>query len=374
MCSAVDTAPTMEEDDGFTMVDETFGVREPSECSDQEEEKEENPPRFQNKTLVPAEPVQLGGESSSAAPVACSPQIPLATGSDDDNRVMLTALSGMESADTQGCASKTATRGVLAMLRRGINPESAEAGQVIMTSDKPSTLRDTAAASSASTPGRKIPGATAPATPAVVVEDPPSEIGPAGPPAGPSASTKKDSKEINTIIIIPAARNTNNEASTAPAAATPPTVAFPSRWSEPTTTAAATTPSSSGAAAPNARALIRKTAVFVAHAADPAKKGEEEPATTTKALTVRLVPGDCAFRTVVPRTGAGSLNTAGHVKREIERKLGLRQLVHLSFVVVSNSSEQRFVFCRLSSMLFFSALFLTARTGCCFIFSFPLRM
>lgn len=352
MCSAVDTAPTMEEDDGFTMVDETFGVREPSECSDQEEEKEENPPRFQNKTLVPAEPVQLGGESSSAAPVASSPQIPLATGSDDDNRVMLTALSGMESADTQGGASKTATRGVLAMLRRGINPESAEAGQVIVTSDKPSTLRDTAAASSASTPGRKIPGATAPTTPAVVVEDPPSEIGPGGPPAGPSASMKKDSKEINTIIIIPAARNTNNEASTPPAAAAAPTVAFPSRWSEPTTTTAATAPSSSGAAAPNARALIRKAAVFVAHAADPAKK-EEELATTTKALTVRLVPGDCAFRTVVPRTGAGSLNTAGHVKREIERKLGLRQLVHLSFVVVSSSSEQRFVFVGLSSMLFF---------------------
>lgn len=327
----------MDDDDGFTMVDETFGVREPSDCSDQEEEEEEkNPPRFQNATLVPGGPVELGGESSSTAPVASSPHVSLATSLDDDSRVVLTALSGTESVDTQEVASKTASRGVLAMLRRGINPESAEAkaGQVIITSDKPSTLGGTA--SSASTPGRKIPAATAPTTAAVVVEDTPSEIGPGGPP-GPSASTKKDNKEMNAIVIparlVPAAKPNESSSIICVATTTPSAAAAaatsPSRRSEPTANAAMP---SSGAAAPNAHALIRK-AVSVALAADPTE--EEKPA-TTKALTVRLVPGDCAFRTAVPRTGPGSLNTVAHVKREIERKLGLRQLVHLSFVVVSS--------------------------------------
>ena len=351
--SAVDTAPTMDDDDGFTMVDETFGVREPSDCSDQEEE-EENPPRFQKVTLVPGGPVQLGEESSSTAPVASSPHVPLATSSDDDSHVLLTALSGMESADTQGGASKTASRGVLAMLRRGINPESADAGQVIITSDKPSMLRETA--SSASTPGLKIPAAAAPTTAAVVVQDTPSEIGPGGPP-GPSASTKKDSKEMNAIVIpaslVPAAKpnkasSINCVATTTPSGAAA-AVTSPSRRSEPTASAA--TPSS-GAAAPNAQALIRK-AVFVALAADPAAAAEEEekPA-TTKTLTVRLVPGDCAFRAAVPRTGPGSLNTVAHVKREIERKLGLRQLVHLSFVVVSAHVARAFSLVSQSPMLY----------------------
>lgn len=325
----IDAAPPMDDDDGFTMVDETFGVREPSDCSDQEEEEGESSPRFQKKTLVPAEPVQLGGESSSTAPVASSPQIPLATSSDDDSCVMLKAVPGMESADRQESASKPARGGVLAMLRRGINPESADYG------DKPSTLRYTA--SSASTPawGRcheDSPAASATATAAVVVEDIPSEIRPGGP-LGPSAPTKKN-KEIN--AIIPAAKNIASTSiicvptTPSPAAATAgaaAAVASPSRGSKPTTTAATLNrgPAASGASA-------HKAMLVTAGAADP----PEEDHARTKALTVRLVPGDCAFRTVVPRTGAESLATVAHVKREIERKLGLRQLVHLSFVVVSS--------------------------------------
>lgn len=357
VCSALDTAtPEMDDDDGFTMVDETFGVREPSECSDQEEEEQEkNPPspRLQKKL----EPVQLGQDCSFTAPMASTSLAPLPTGSDKDkSRIMLTALSGIGSVDRRGgIASKRTSRGsgVLAMLRRGINADDGRVGVTPSSDKKPSTwLRDLASTPTSTSPDRERCHQDIPGLGAI--------------PPGPSAlltsrsaktSTKNADSTTEKVHTISAAKIV--EASTSIFVPPPPASAATAAMtatSPPRPSAAPPTTLNSGAGAPPSASSGKAIGCDAANinTANPAKQQHA----MTKALTIRLVPGDCAFCAVVPRTGRGSIATVTDIKSEIERKLGLRTLVDLSFVVVR---EQR----GLSPM--FIVLFLRQKGLFCFI-------
>lgn len=53
-----------------------------------------------------------------------------------------------------------------------------------------------------------------------------------------------------------------------------------------------------------------------------------------KALRLRVLPGEIVVGTVVPWTGEGSVSSVADLEREMQRQLGLRQRVHLGDVQV----------------------------------------
>lgn len=316
------------------MVDETFGVREPSDCSDSEGE---NSPHFTKETL--SAPVQLenGRPTATTRAVGTSPsQVPL-TSSSDIAQAGPMMSTGITRGDGQGSSTKvTHSSGVLVTSRHNVDAEAGNNNVPVAcwetgptAAEKPGPVQD--AAIRARTAGW----------------DRLSQEDPADASAGPSESLREGlfdnsgskhvrsagSKGMNNVNSTKTAGNssmhhrctgsaqTTMDASPAAVlAASPPLGSEPN---QPPQVGPTISDASAGEmVAQNGASQKRDEATLVV-----------QP--STKSLVLRLVPGDCAFATVVPCSGEGSITSVGDLEKELQRKFRLRQPMRLAVVEVS---------------------------------------
>lgn len=306
----------MNDDDGFTMVDETFGVREASDCSEAEEE---NSLHLQ-KTLP--KPVQRASKpvATPAAQNTPAAQLPRTSSSDNHSSARPTVTTGITRDERQ----QEATMGGNGMVsRHSTDPQISDVSDKLNNTNvfgADQTPSVPAAAACAHTSGWQRFHQKARAAVGFL----PAEKTPEDVLFEPSASREvRSNEELNCNQHTNDMTTKTVTSSSCVTARNGPAVK-PLQKSE--TGVLSVIPASPGA-------LIQEAIVASGVHPNRAQTAKQD-VFPMKTLAVRLLPGDCAFSAVVSRDGAGSVASVQDLERELQQKLRLRQPISLTSVQV----------------------------------------